>query len=73
MYVIFQNHPKYTNSIKAKKQKYFDERRTTTLVAPVYVNAKQPRTYGDDTLKIDCGSLQVPDLTEYMAKINKLI
>jgi hypothetical protein len=69
-----KNHPKYTNSIKTKKQKYFDERRTTShWPAPVYVNAKQPRTYGDETLKIDYGSLPVPDLTEYMTEISKLI
>ena len=65
-----RNHPKNTPSINRKRKQYFDERRTTShLPAPVHVNAKQPRTYGDDSLKINYDALPIPDLTEYSDEI----
>lgn len=69
-----RNHPKNTSSINRKRKQYFDERRTTShWPAPVHVNPKQPRTYGDETLKINYDTLPVPDLTEYSNDIKKLI
>ena len=75
-YVCFlpKNHPKNTKSIKKKRIKYFDEKRTTShWPAPVHVNGLQPRTFGDKSKLIDYSLLTPPDLSEYMDEINKLI
>ena len=57
-----------------KRRKYFEERRTTShWPFPVKVNAKQPRTFGNDAFKINYETLQKPNLDYMMDSINKLI
>ena len=75
-YVCFlpKNHPKNTKSMKKKRIKYFNDKRTTShWPAPVHVNGLQPRTFGDKSKLIDYSLLTPPDLSEYMDEINKLI
>ena len=60
--------------MQRKRQKYFLERRTTShWPAPIYVNGKQPRTYGDKSLVIDYDSLIPPDLSSMEEEIRKLL
>ena len=69
-----RNHPKNTETIQRKRRKYFIERRTTShWPAPVYVNGKQPQTYGDDSKKIEYADLVPPKLDDLMSEIEKLI
>ena len=69
-----KNHSKNTDSIATKRRKYYNERRTTShWPAPIYVNPKQPRTFGDKTLEIDYSLLARPDLNDLNSDIEKLI
>lgn len=75
-YICFlpKSHPKNTEAMKLKRRKYFEERRTTShWPAPIRVNAKQPRTFGDKTKLIDYSKLKPPKLDDLMNKINKII
>lgn len=69
-----REHEKNTAAIQRKRQKYFLERRTTShWPAPIYVNGKQPRTYGDKSLEIDYETLTPPDLSELEEEIKELL
>ena len=69
-----RNHKHNTLAIHKKRQKYFEERRTTShWPAPVKVNGKQGRTYGNDSILIDYSKLKVPVLDDMMSEIQKLI
>lgn len=46
---------------------------TSHWSAPVYVNGKQPQTYGDDSKKIEYDNLVPPKLDDLMSEIEKLI
>lgn len=75
-YICFlpRSHPKNTQAIQKKRQKYFKERRTTShWPAPVYVNGKQPQTYGDKSKEIDYEQLLPPNLNDMLTEIEKLI
>ena len=61
-------------NMREKRQKYFNDRRTTSHWAyPVKVNGLQPRTYGNKDLVIDHSVLQKPELTDLLPEIMKLI
>ena len=67
-------HEKNTAAMQQKRQKYFLERRTTShWPAPIYVNGKQPRTYGDNSLQIDYSTLVAPDLSDLDNLIKNLL
>jgi hypothetical protein len=69
-----REHEKNTAAMQRKRQKYFLERRTTShWPAPIYVNGKQPRTYGDKSLAIDYETLTPPDLSELEEEIRELL
>lgn len=69
-----KNHPKNTAAMAVKRNKYFQTRRTTShWPAPIHVNGLQPRTFGDNTLKIDYSILPKPNLDDLLPEINKLI
>ena len=69
-----KNHTKNTDSITSKRKKYYNDRRTTShWPAPIYVNPKQPRTFGDSRLEIDYSLLIPPDLGDLKDDIEKLI
>ena len=69
-----REHEKNTTAMQRKRQKYFLERRTTShWPAPIYVNGKQPRTYGDKSLVIDYENLIPPDLSELEEEIKVLL
>jgi hypothetical protein len=69
-----KSHPKNTKSQIEKRQKYFEERRTTShWPSPIKVNGLQPRTYGDKSNEIDYSLLSKPDLSEYSDEIKKLL
>ena len=69
-----KSHPKNTEAMKLKRRKYFDEKRTTShWPAPIRVNGKQPRTYGDKSKVIDYSILKQPKLDDLMDEIIKLI
>lgn len=69
-----KSHPKNTAAQRAKRQKYFLERRTTShWPCPIKVNGLQPQTYGDRSLLIDYDLLVKPDLEKYMETIKTLI
>jgi hypothetical protein len=75
-YVCFfpKSHPSNTKSIQNKRKKYFLERRTTShWPAPIYVNGKQPQTYGDTSKQIDYTALTPPQLDDLMEEIEKLL
>lgn len=75
-YVCFlpKNHPKNTKKIQEKRRKYFEERRTTShWPSPIYVNGKQPQTYGDKSKLIDYEQLVAPDLEDLQSEIDKLL
>lgn len=60
--------------MREKRQKYFEDRRTTSHWAyPVKVNSLQPRTYGDKNMIIDYSALGKPELDDLMPEIKKLI
>lgn len=63
-----------TPAMKKKRAKYLRERRTTSHWAyPVCVNGKQPRTYGDESLKIDYAALKPPELSDMQDAIAELV
>ena len=63
-----------TLAMKKKRAKYLRERRTTSHWAyPVCVNGKQPRTYGDESLKIDYAALKPPELSDMQGAIAELV
>ena len=69
-----KDHKKNTLAIQKKRNKYFEERRTTShWPAPIKVNAKQGRTFGDDSILIDYSKLKAPILDDMMDEIKKLI
>mgnify|MGYP005626571775 FL=1 len=69
-----KNHVKNTLSIRAKRQKYFKERRTTShWPCPINVNGLQGRTFGNERLKINYDTLRKPDLDDMMGDIKKLL
>ena len=75
-YVCFlpDNHKKNTESMKVKRLKYFNERRTTShWPAPISVNGKQPQTYGDSSKLINYEDLVPPDLDDLEEEIMKLL
>ena len=69
-----KNHQNNTPAIKKKRRKYFEDRRTTShWPAPVKVNSKQGRTYGNNSNLIDYSKLKIPDLNSMIEDIEKLI
>jgi len=69
-----RDNPKYTENVKKKREKYFNERRTTShWPYPVTVNGVQPRTFGDESKKIDYSELTPPNLQDLEEEIKKLI
>ena len=69
-----KTHPKNTKTMQKKRVKYFEERRTTShWPSPIYVNGKQPQTYGDESKLIDYDALVPPNLDDMDAKIRKLL
>lgn len=75
-YVCFlpKNHSKNTKNIKNKRIKYYQDRRTTShWPCPIRVNPLQPRTYGDDSKKIDYSLLTPPNLEDLEDEIEKLL
>ena len=69
-----KNDPKNNERMRKKRLNYFDTRRTTSHWAyPISVNGKQPQTYGDKSREIDYSLLPVPDLSEMMPEIEKLL
>jgi hypothetical protein len=75
-YVCFlpDTHPKNTSTMKQKRMKYFNERRTTShWPCPIKVNGKQPQIYGDTSKLIDYNTLTPPDLDDLNDEIMKLL
>jgi ectoine hydroxylase-related dioxygenase (phytanoyl-CoA dioxygenase family) len=75
-YICFfpKTHPSNTNTMQKKRQKYFMEKRTTShWPAPIYVNSKQPQTFGDTSKKIDYSLLIPPELDHMKEDIMKII
>ena len=69
-----KSHPKNTKAMQKKRKKYVEEFRTTShWPCPIKVNPKQPRTYGDSSLKIDYSVLKTPDLSDLEEKIKEII
>ena len=63
-----------TESMKKKRFKYFQDRRTTShWCYPIKVNSLQGRTYGNNELLIDYDLLSKPNLDPYMDTIKTLI
>jgi hypothetical protein len=63
-----------SNSMKAKRLKYFEERRTTShWPYPINVNSKQPQTYGNTELLIDYTKLIIPEIDDLKDDIAKLL
>ena len=75
-YVCFlpRSHTKNTEAMQKKRRKYLKERRTTShWPAPIYVNGKQPRTFGNKSLLIDYEKLRAPDLSTLMDVMEQLL
>lgn len=69
-----KSHKSNTPQMQKKRQKYFQEKRTTShWPAPIRVNGKQPQTYGNNRRLIDYESLEKPYLDDLMDDINKLL
>jgi len=69
-----KSHIKNTEKIRKKRLKYYNDRRTTShWPAPIYVNGKQPQTYGDSSRSIDYSLLQPSILDDLEEDIMKLI
>ena len=69
-----KNDRQNTPSMKNKRQKYFDEKRTTSHWAyPIHVNSLQPRNYGNKDLMIDYETLPNIYLDDIIDDINKLL
>lgn len=75
-YVCYMPKNNKLNSIamRAKRLKYLEDRRTTShWCYPIRVNSLQPRTYGDDNIKINYSNLQKSNLEDLMEQILQLI
>jgi len=60
--------------IQKKRQKYFEERRTTShWPCPVHVNGLQSQTYGKSELMINYLELKPPNLSGLEEETQKLI
>ena len=69
-----RNHKKNTKSNQKKREKYFEERRTTShWPCSVKVNSKQPITYGNKDRLIDYDLLIAPKLDDLMDDIRKIL
>jgi ectoine hydroxylase-related dioxygenase (phytanoyl-CoA dioxygenase family) len=69
-----KNDPRNTTAVRSKRRDYFNNRRTTShWPYPIRVNAKQPRTYGNDSLSIDYSKLIPPNLDDMREQIEKLL
>ena len=69
-----KSHIKNTEKIRKKRLKYYNDRRTTShWPTPIYVNGKQPQTYGDSSRSIDYSLLQPSILDDLEEDIMKLI
>lgn len=69
-----KSHNKNTKSMKEKRMKYFETRRTTShWPSPINVNGKQPQLYGDESKKINYDNLVKPKLDDLMDEILKLL
>jgi len=69
-----KNHSNNTMTMQKKRFKYFQEKRTTShWPAPIHVNSKQPRTYGDNSKLIDYSKLKQPYLGDMNIEIIKLL
>lgn len=69
-----KDNEKYTDKVEKKRQKYFDTKRTTShWPYPVTVNGLQPRTFGDESKKIDYTKLILPNLEDMQNEIKRLI
>ena len=69
-----KNHIKNTIKMQNKRRKYFDDRRTTShWPCPIYVNGKQPQTYGDKSKLIKYDLLPNSDLVDLYTDIIKLL
>ena len=65
---------KNSKSQQEKRQKYFNELRTTShWPYPIKVNSLQPQTYGNKEREIDYTKLTKPDLSKYIDQIKELI
>ena len=59
--------------MQKKRKKYFEDRRTTShWPAPIKVNGKQGRTFGDESKIIDYSKLEKPYLDDMIEEIEKL-
>jgi ectoine hydroxylase-related dioxygenase (phytanoyl-CoA dioxygenase family) len=68
------DHKDNTEKMVEKRVKYFNELRTTShWPCRIKVNGDQPRTYGDNNLKIDYSTLRAPYLDDMMMEIHKLL
>jgi hypothetical protein len=75
-YVCFmpQDGKKNTPAEKAKRQKYFQERRTTShFPYRIVVNPQQPRTYGKEDKIIDYEALPAPNLEPWAEAITAIL
>ena len=69
-----KDNKKNTRSMKEKRLKYFETRRTTShWCYPIKVNSLQGRTYGNNELLINYDLLRKPNLDLYMDTIRRLI
>lgn len=69
-----KSHPQNTSKMTEKRLKYLNDLRTTShWPCPIKVNSLQPRTYGDDSLKIDYSVLPNPDLDDLQEEIKRII
>jgi len=69
-----KNHLKNTPAMAKKRQKYLEERRTTShWPAPIHVNGLQPQVYGDKSRLIDYSQLPSPNISDMSEEIQKLI
>lgn len=69
-----RNHSDNTKAQAKKRQKYYQERRTTShWPYPMHVNAKQPRTFGDTSMLIDYSTILKPQLDDLEEEIQKLL
>jgi hypothetical protein len=69
-----KNDTKNNQNQRAKREKYFLERRTTShWPYSLKVNSLQPQTYGNTDRLIDYSKLKPPDLSKYMDTIKTLI
>ena len=75
-YICFlpQNNSGNNESIKNKRKKYFNEKRTTShWPYPISVNGMQPQTYGDKTKEINYSLLKPINLSDMMNDIEPIL